>query len=81
MLAKVQKWGNSLALRLPKALADQAEVHLNSPVKITVRGKTIVIEPVREEKRYDLDELLAGVKPENLHDEADFGGPVGKEDW
>ena len=81
MLTKVQKWGNSLALRLPKVLADEAEIQFDSPVEITVRDHTIVIEPVREEKRYDLDELLAGVKPENLHDEVDFGGPVGKEDW
>ena len=81
MLAKVRKWGNSLALRLPKALADETGVHLESPVEITVRGRTIVIEPVREKESYDLDKLLAGVKPENLHEETDFGSPVGKEAW
>lgn len=81
MLAKVQKWGNSLALRLPKALAEEADVHLDSPVEITVRDHTIVIEPVREKRRFELDELLAGVKPGNLHGESDFGGPVGKEVW
>jgi len=81
MHAKVQKWGNSLALRLPKALADEADVHLDSPVEITVRGHTIVIEPVRKKRRYDLDELLAGVKPANLHGETDLGSPVGKEVW
>lgn len=81
MLARVQKWGNSLALRLPKALTEEAGVHLDSPVEITIRDHTIVIEPVREKRTYDLDELLAGVKPENLHGETDFGGPVGKEVW
>lgn len=81
MLARIQKWGNSLALRLPKALAEEADVHLDSPVEITIRDHTIVIEPVREKRAYDLDELLAGVKPENLHGEADFGAPVGKEVW
>jgi len=81
MLARVQKWGNSLALRLPKALTEEANVHLDSPVEITVRDHTIVIEPVREKKAYDLDELLAGVKPGNLHGESDFGGPVGREVW
>jgi len=79
MFAKVQKWGNSLALRLPKALTDEANVHLDSPVEVTVRDHTIVISPVREKPEYDLDELLAGVKSENLHGENDFGGPVGKE--
>lgn len=81
MLAKVQKWGNSLALRLPKALADAADVHLDSSVEITVRDHMIVIEPLRHKRSYDLDELLAGVKPENLHGEAEFGRPVGKEVW
>jgi antitoxin MazE len=81
MLAKVQKWGNSLALRLPKALAEEADVHLDSPVEITVRDHAIVIEPVREKRKYDLDDLLAGVKSGNLHGDIDFGGPVGKEVW
>jgi antitoxin MazE len=81
MFAKVQKWGNSLALRLPKTLTDEADVHLGSPVEITVHDHTILIKPVREKRKYDLDELLAGVTPANLHGETDFGGPVGKEGW
>ena len=81
MLAKVQKWGNSLALRLPKTLTDEADVHLDSPVEITVHDHTIMIKPVREKRKYFLDELLDGVKPSNLHGETDFGGPVGKEAW
>ena len=81
MLAKVQKWGNSLALRLPKALADEAGVQLDSPVEISVRDHTITIEPVREKRAYTLDDLLDGVKPDNLHGESDFGPPAGKEVW
>jgi antitoxin MazE len=81
MLARIQKWGNSLALRLPKTLASDAGLHLDSPVEISVRDHTIVIEPVQEKMRFDLDELLADVKPENLHGETDFGGPVGREVW
>jgi antitoxin MazE len=81
MHARIQKWGNSLALRLPKALTEEADIHLDSPVEITVRDHTIVIEPVREKRTYDLDELLARVKPENLHGETDFGSPIGKEVW
>ncbi len=81
MLAKVQKWGNSLALRLPKTLATEADLHLDSAVKITVRDHTLIIEPVREKKAYDLDALLAGVTPGNLHGETDFGSPAGREEW
>lgn len=81
MLAKVQKWGNSLALRLPKALADEVDVHLGSPVEITVRDHRLVIEPKRVRVSYTLGDLLAGVKPDNLHDESDFGAPMGRETW
>jgi len=81
MRAKVQKWGNSLALRLPKAVAAEAEVLLDSPVDITVRDHTIVITPLRQKHGYALDDLLAGVTPDNLHGETDVAGPVGKEVW
>lgn len=81
MLAKVQKWGNSLALRLPKALADEIDVQLDSPVNISVQGHAIVIEPVREQKVYSLEQLLAGVREDNLHREADYGSSEGKEVW
>jgi len=81
MLAKVQKWGNSLALRLPKGLADEIDVRLGSPVEIKVKGDSIVIEPVREKKKYTLDKILEGVKPDTLHVEIDSGNPVGKEIW
>lgn len=81
MLAKVQKWGNSLALRLPKALADEIDVQLDSPVEITVRDHALVIAPVRSKPEYALDQLLAGVRAENLHGEVDAAGPAGKEAW
>jgi antitoxin MazE len=81
MLAKVQKWGNSLALRLPKALADEIDVQCDSPVRISVQGQAIVIEPVREQKVYSLEQLLDGVREENLHQEADFGRAEGQESW
>jgi len=81
MLAKVQKWGNSLALRLPKVLADEADIQVDSPVEITVRDHALVIEPVRKGKAYDLDQLLSKVTPENRHQETDFGKPMGKEVW
>ena len=81
MLARVQKWGNSLALRLPKSLADEAAVGLDTPVNIIVRDHKILIEPVREKKSYDLDELLLGINQENLQKEVDSGSLFGKEIW
>lgn len=78
MDAKVQKWGNSLALRIPKAYADQIGLYSNSPVKISVQDDRLVIEPVR---RPSLAELLADITPEKLHDETDWGTAVGNEAW
>ena len=79
MLTKVQKWGNSLAVRLPKAFTDEIDVHHDSPVEVVVRGKAIILRPARP--TYHLDDLLDRISPENLHGEVDFGRPVGKEEW
>jgi len=81
MLAKVQKWGNSLALRLPKTLADETNLQIDSAVEITVRDHTIVIKPLLRKGTYDLDQLLSEVTPENCHVESDFGDPIGREVW
>lgn len=79
MRVKAQKWGNSLAVRLPKAIADQAGVHEQDEVEIDVVAKVIRMKPCRREPT--LAELLKGVTPKNLHGEADFGQPVGSEVW
>lgn len=81
MLAKVQKWGNSLALRLPKALADEAEVQFDSPVEISVRDHVIVIKPLRRTTSYTLDGLLSGITEENRHGEVATSTPIGQEIW
>jgi antitoxin MazE len=78
MNARVQKWGNSLALRIPKTYADQIGLSSNSPVEIFLEGNRLVIEPAR---RPTLDVLLDGVTPDNIHTETDWGEPVGKEAW
>jgi antitoxin MazE len=78
MNIRVQKWGNSLALRIPKVYAEQIGLSVDSPVAISLDGNRLVIEPARE---HTLDDLLANVTPDNLHGETDWGRPVGKEDW
>lgn len=79
MLVKAQKWGNSLAVRLPKALADECGIEANSPVEIVREESCIVIKPLR--KKPSLDSLLAQITEENLHAEVATGGPVGRESW
>ena len=85
MQSQVQKWGNSLALRIPKALAAQTQLDQGTPVEMKVENGALVIKPVesqpKRKRKYKLEELLAQVTPENIHPEIDFGPPVGKEVW
>jgi antitoxin MazE len=80
MLTKVQKWGNSVALRIPKAFADEMQMTADTAVELSIEGGKLVISPV-ERLEYSLEELLAQITPENLHDEVDWGAPVGQEVW
>ena len=80
MQTMIQQWGNSLALRIPKAFAQQANVKKGSRIKLTVEKNRLVMVPV-EKKKITLKELLAGVTPENIHPETDWGKPMGKEIW
>ncbi|MCY4540545.1 MAG: AbrB/MazE/SpoVT family DNA-binding domain-containing protein [Chloroflexi bacterium] len=80
MLAKIQKWGNSLAVRIPKALADEAGLERDKQVNIRYEDGELRIS-TRRRKRYDLDELLASVPDDYDEGEWDTGPPVGNEVW
>lgn len=80
MQTKIKKWGNSLALRIPKLIALDANLKLNKLVDLSIDKDSIVITPI-EEKEYSLEKLLKGVTKNNLHGEFDTGAPVGKEIW
>jgi antitoxin MazE len=80
MQARVQKWGNSLAIRIPKPFAAQMGIETSSAVDVSVVDGCLVITPAQK-PRVTLDELLAGVTPENVHAETDWGKPVGREIW
>ncbi|HXX92903.1 MAG TPA: AbrB/MazE/SpoVT family DNA-binding domain-containing protein [Planctomycetota bacterium] len=78
MITKIQKWGNSLGLRIPRSFAKEARVEAGATVDLRVTHGRLEVRPVRPE-RYSLDELLAGVNPRNLHHEVETGHPKGKE--
>ena len=80
MQAIIKKWGNSLALRIPKLLALDANLKQNKLVDISFDKGSIIITPI-DEKEYSLKKLLEGVSKNNLHGEFDTGTPVGKEIW
>ncbi len=78
MTATVQKWGNSLALRLPKVLADEAKIGEGTRLELVRTPEGVLLKTERR-PRYRLFELLKGVKRKNLHPETDWGRPVGRE--
>ena len=80
MQAKIKKWGNSLALRIPKSFALNANIRQDELVDISIDKERIIIIPIGK-KDYSLNDLLAGVSEDNLHGEFDTGDPVGKEIW
>ncbi len=80
METRVKKWGNSLALRIPKSLAAEAGLVYDSPVEISlVDGRLVIVPVVASEWR--LDDLLAQVTLDRLHGEVDAGPRVGREVW
>jgi antitoxin MazE len=77
MESKIQKWGNSLALRIPKSFADEVSLACGGSVKISERDGGILIMPIRRKKR-TLDEMVSKITKQNRHDEID-SGITGKE--
>jgi len=77
---QVAKWGNSLAIRLPRSIAKDAHLAEGDHLSLDVAGDgSIVLRP--GQRRYSLQELVAGITPKNRHRETDWGKPVGKEIW
>jgi antitoxin MazE len=80
MTSRVQKWGNSLALRIPRSFAEEARVQAGSPVEITVRDGVLMVRPALRGK-YTLRGLLKKVTRRNVHNEVSSGPPTGRESW
>lgn len=78
MESKVQKWGNSLAVRIPKIFAEEAGLAENSEVDVSFVDGTVVIKRKSRFKFY-LRDLLEQITPENIHSEIDTGPEVGLE--
>lgn len=79
MRTRIQKWGNSLALRIPKPFAEQAKLTENAPVDVLLKNGQVVIVPA--DPALTLSTLLEGITKENLHEAVETGEPVGKEAW
>lgn len=80
MQARIQKWGNSLAVRIPKTLATEAHLAQEAVVELAVAKGKLIIAPVKK-KKYKLEELVARITDENIHKEDIWGPAVGREVW
>jgi antitoxin MazE len=80
MKATIQKWGNSLALRIPKAVAEELGLEQRSLVELFMTRGTLVLKPAKR-VRPTLAALLDKVTTDNIHAEADLGPPQGREAW
>lgn len=81
MRTVIQKWGNSQAIRLPKAVLKMANFVENEPVQIIAKGNRIIIEKADKSRHKTLKERLAGFDGEYVFQEWDTGSPVGNEVW
>jgi antitoxin MazE len=78
--SRIAKWGNSLAVRIPVAIAKHASLTGGDPVTLTLdRERGIVLRAAR--RKYGLSDLVARITPKNRHRETDWGRPAGKESW
>lgn len=77
MRTEIARWGNSLAVRLPRPVADQMSITEGTPVELEVEDGRLIIRPAAP--RYALDELLAGITADNLPDESFDDDPRGRE--
>ena len=80
MKVQIQKWGNSLALRIPKSFAVESNIGQGSTVEVSLENGKIIVFPVAD-LEFSLDEMLAQITAENLHGEIDTGSSVGQETW
>ena len=80
MEVHVQKWGNSLVLRIPQSIAIEAGLSQNTPFELTLEEGRLVIKLIQAHS-CRLEDLLEGITPDNLHGEVTTGGGLGAETW
>jgi antitoxin MazE len=84
MIVEFCKWGNSLAVRIPKPLADAIKASNGKRAEIKVENGTLVLRPIvkpARKSRYTLDELLSGMTRNNVPQEVEWGPQRGNEAW
>jgi len=80
MRTRVQKWGNSLALRIPKSFAEEIGLQREASVEVSLSNGKLLVTPIAESEM-SLKQLLAKVTKDNMHHEIDTGPALGNETW
>ncbi len=80
MKTRIRKWGNSLAVRIPRPFAEESNLHEDSTVDVSLRNGKLVVAPLVEPAP-SLEDLVKQITPRNRHREIETGGPVGSEIW
>ncbi len=80
MQTRIQKWGNSLALRIPKSFAQEIGLDQDATVNVSLEDGRLVVVPVAEPP-LTLEQLLEQITEDNIHHEIDTGPAVGEEAW
>lgn len=79
MIASIAKWGNSLAVRIPRDALRELNVAEGEELTLAVEGGALVLRPVKQRLTYDIEALVAGITVENRHEETETGKAVGAE--
>ena len=80
MKTRIQRWGNSLALRIPKSFASEAGLQKETSIELSVSDGKLIITPLLE-PGFTLKQLLSKINSDNLHHEIDTGKALGNETW
>ena len=78
MQTTIKKWGNSLTIRIPKSFASETKINNGTEVDLLIKNNQLIISPIKKEK-YSLDAFLSEITESNIHNDIDFGEPMGKE--
>ena len=81
MQVKISHWGNSLGVRIPKALAEQAGFQDGDALEIAATSEGLTLCKRTPQRKYSLEDLVSQITDENRHDEIDWGTPQGREVW
>lgn len=80
MTAKISNWGNSQGIRLPKGILESIHVAIGDKVNVLVENEKIIIEPIKEKKKFNINELVSAM-PNNYLVTEEFKDSIGKEEW